>query len=135
MRGVIFLIVIALIAPLATRGDCQVGDIIYREGDSIGVIGFECIDDARYNGTESFCGSNDTIFVQEKVLTCSGMVPYCVQCGPPKRGAALCLSTREVPDYCDDSPPTPSPASMSGWISMGIASLTAAVSYALSFCF
>lgn len=61
------------------------------------------------------------------------LCPYCVQCGPQKCCAALCLSTQEVPDYRDDSL-TPSP-STSVSIGLIIASVTAVVSYALSFCF
>ena len=81
---------------------CLVGDIMYQEGDSIGHIGFECIDSSSYDGTVSICGPNGTIIEAGDEFTCSESVPYCVQCGPRARGAALCLSSEEIPDHCKE---------------------------------
>lgn len=80
---------------------------MYREGDSIGQIGLECIDNTTYEGQASSCGPNGTIVEEVQTFTCSN---YCVQCGPRGRGAALCLSTPTTDrdcgeqDYFDNSP-------------------------------
>lgn len=36
-------------------GDCLVGDIMYQNGQRIGVQGDTCLDDTKYSGTESIC--------------------------------------------------------------------------------
>lgn len=93
--------------------DCLVGDIMVQEGDSVGFIGWECLNSTHFDGTESFC-RNGVVESDPVVLSCSNdnmsPPPFCVQCGPRNRGAALCLSTNTVPDYCPPMTTTPSTA-------------------------
>ena len=94
--------------PSQTTGGCLVGDIMLSEGDSAGHIGLECITDMTYKGTESTCGPDGTIVEEEQTFTCSGSVPYCVQCGPRGRGSALCLSTPTTDRNFEGPTSTPS---------------------------
>ena len=92
--------------------DCLVGDIMYQEGDSVGFIGWECLNSTHFDGTESFC-RNGVVESDPVVFSCSNdnMAPplFCVQCGPRNRGAALCLYTNTVPDYCPPMTTTTTP--------------------------
>ena len=73
---------------------CRVGDILYSNGDSIGFIGLECLDDSRFDGKESICQDGEVIS-ETKVFTCDEQVPFCHQCnGKRGRGNAICLSSR-----------------------------------------
>ena len=101
------------IAALSIRScdaDCLVGDMIYKEGESTGHIGLECIDDSTYEGSASTCGPAGAIVEEEQMFSCPASVPYCVQCGPRGWGAALCLSTPTTdrdcgePDYYETNP-------------------------------
>lgn len=76
---------------------CLGDDIMYSTGDSVGIIGYQCLNATAYEGTESFCGADGNFYEQEIVQSCAH---YCVQCGPRGWGAALCLSTSAVPDHC-----------------------------------
>merc|ERR1712127_897691 len=51
--------------PLPTQATCLVGDIMYREGNSIGHIGLECVNETSYDGTASTCGPNGDIITTE----------------------------------------------------------------------
>ena len=83
--------------PTAAAG-CLVGDIMYRDGDSVGVIGETCTGEASYSGTKSTC-RNGKVIEEPYDGTCAA---FCVQCGNPgERGAALCLSNPEVPEHCN----------------------------------
>eukprot|EP00571_Detonula_confervacea_P009424 CAMPEP_0172328374 /NCGR_PEP_ID=MMETSP1058-20130122/60317_1 /TAXON_ID=83371 /ORGANISM="Detonula confervacea, Strain CCMP 353" /LENGTH=1083 /DNA_ID=CAMNT_0013045487 /DNA_START=93 /DNA_END=3345 /DNA_ORIENTATION=+ len=84
-----------------TVATCLVGDIMHSEGDSIGHIGWECLNSTSYDGTASTCGPDGQIIETEMEFKCSESVPYCVQCGPRGRGAALCLSTPTTDRDCD----------------------------------
>lgn len=79
---------------------CLGGDIFYSTGDSVGIIGYQCLNATAYEGSESFCGADGNLYKQEIVQSCAH---YCVQCGPRGWGAALCLSTSAVPDHCPPS--------------------------------
>jgi len=95
------------------NADCLVeGDMVFIEGQSLGHIGLTCINSTSYNATDSTCGPGEgfdgVIIDAPAVYTCPQddeaiqPTPYCVQCGPPGMiGSAVCLSTPEVPDYCD----------------------------------
>merc|ERR1711862_863801 len=72
----------------------------YQEGASIGYIGYECLDQTTFIGTETFCSKDGTILDVVKNFTCPDIVPHCIQCGEPSWGAALCLSTDITPTYC-----------------------------------
>ena len=91
-----------ILPPHVTSADCLVGDIMYQEGQSGGHIGYECINGTDYTGIGSTCGPNGEMEEAEMTYTCPDSVPYCVQCGPPGRGAALCLSTPTTDRDCDD---------------------------------
>jgi hypothetical protein len=97
------------------KSQCLVGDIMYREGDSIGHIGMECIDSASYDGTASTCGPNGQIIDTEKQFTCPESAPFCVQCGQRGWGAALCLSSETTDRDCgEQSSSTGPPATYDG---------------------
>lgn len=94
------------------NADCLVeGDMVFVEGQSLGHIGLTCINSTSYNATDSICGPGEgfdgVIIDAPAVYTCPQddeaiqPTPYCVQCGPPGMQGAVCLSTPEVPDYCD----------------------------------
>jgi hypothetical protein len=95
------------------NADCLVeGDMVFVEGQSLGHIGLTCINSTSYDATDSICGPGEgfdgVIVDAPAVYTCPQddeaiqPAPYCVQCGPPgMKGSAVCLSTPEVPDYCD----------------------------------
>lgn len=97
------------------NADCLVeGDMAFIEGQSLGHIGLTCINSTSYNATDSVCGPGEgfdgVIIDTPAVYSCSQedeallqtTTPYCVQCGPPgRKGSAVCLSSPEVPDYCD----------------------------------
>eukprot|EP00581_Thalassiosira_minuscula_P010508 CAMPEP_0183710134 /NCGR_PEP_ID=MMETSP0737-20130205/5966_1 /TAXON_ID=385413 /ORGANISM="Thalassiosira miniscula, Strain CCMP1093" /LENGTH=463 /DNA_ID=CAMNT_0025938357 /DNA_START=35 /DNA_END=1426 /DNA_ORIENTATION=- len=106
--------ILPFLGILATvTADCLVGDIMYEEGQSTGTIGVECIDGTSYDAIEGTCDDGEIIRAQT-VLDCGGTTPHCVQCGPRDPGAALCLSSPEVPERCDeedlpDGTPAPTP--------------------------
>ena len=97
------------------NADCLVeGDMAFMEGQSLGHIGLACINSTSYNATDSICGPGEgfdgVIIDVPSVYTCptnddvSLSTPYCVQCGSPGiEGSAICLSSPEVPDYCNAS--------------------------------
>lgn len=75
--------------------NCLVGDILYNNGDYVGYIGLECLDDSNYTGIESFCIDGE-IVNEEKTLTCDeNIVPRCFQCGEKGWGQAIC---KDQPD-------------------------------------
>lgn len=77
---------------------CQVGDIAYSIGELVGSVGLQCYDNNTYNGRQSFCGKDGSVYYQETKLSCPDEAPYCFQCGNKSYGAAKCLS------YYGDSP-------------------------------
>ena len=98
------------------NADCLVeGDMAFMEGQSLGHTGLACINSTSYNATDRICGPGEgfdgVIIDVPSVYTCptndvdeSLSTPYCVQCGLPGiEGSALCLSSPEVPDYCNAS--------------------------------
>ena len=97
------------------NADCLVeGDMAFMEGQSLGHIGLACINSTSYNATDRICGPGEgfdgVIIDVPSVYTCptnddvSLSTPYCVQCGSPGiEGSAICLSSPEVPDYCNAS--------------------------------
>ena len=96
------LIIAALVNIVVTAQDgCLVGDIMFQNGADLGFLGLECLNSTHFDASESAC-VNGVIEETATVLSCSGSVPYCVQCGNRTAGAALCLSTPEVPPTCDD---------------------------------
>eukprot|EP01083_Nonionella_stella_P222253 793277_1 len=44
-----------------SSGDCLVGDIMHRSGDSIGFIGLECIDSVNFDGIQSTCMDGEIV--------------------------------------------------------------------------
>ena len=80
--------------------DCLVGDIMYLEGDSIGYLGLECLNSTSFDATESVCGPDGVVVETDAVLACPTISEYCVQCGAREPGAALCLSTPDLPSDC-----------------------------------
>ncbi|KAL9186358.1 hypothetical protein ACHAXT_005596 [Thalassiosira profunda] len=82
------------------EGGCLVGDVRYQEGDSIGLIGLECVNETSYDGKASYCGPDGEIIETEEQFTCFESVPNCVQCGPRGEGAALCLSNTTTDRDC-----------------------------------
>ncbi|KAL9183772.1 hypothetical protein ACHAXT_004628 [Thalassiosira profunda] len=99
-----------------TPEGCLVGDIMYQEGDSIGHIGLECIDDVAYDARASTCGPDGEIVETEEVFSCSGSTPYCMQCGPRGIGAALCLSSPDLGDRdCGTTTTSPPVACTADW--------------------
>eukprot|EP00543_Licmophora_paradoxa_P018336 CAMPEP_0202464740 /NCGR_PEP_ID=MMETSP1360-20130828/62916_1 /ASSEMBLY_ACC=CAM_ASM_000848 /TAXON_ID=515479 /ORGANISM="Licmophora paradoxa, Strain CCMP2313" /LENGTH=138 /DNA_ID=CAMNT_0049088165 /DNA_START=102 /DNA_END=518 /DNA_ORIENTATION=- len=101
--NLIFLIITAQKAPILVLSQCLVGDIMHLVGDSTGIAQYNCINGTYYEGTEGVCQTDGTIDDRLIVDACpeAAGVPYCVQCGPPAPFASLCLSTPEVPSYCD----------------------------------
>jgi len=86
-----------LLADQTAPEGCLVGDIMYLDGDSVGVIGETCLDEASYTGSKSTC-RNGQVVEEPYEGTCAS---FCVQCGSPgDRGAALCLNSPEVPEHC-----------------------------------
>lgn len=69
-------IFISFIATALAKDGCLVGDIMYNSGDSLGVIGYKCVDE-----TESICGDDGEVYTVEITSACYSSVPYCVQCG------------------------------------------------------
>ncbi|KAL3811181.1 hypothetical protein ACHAXA_002745 [Cyclostephanos tholiformis] len=92
--------------------DCIVeGDMVFVEGQSSGHFGLECLNSTSYDATDTVCGPNGTMIQTDAVYTCptsdpesdpDGLFasPYCVQCGPRGIGAALCLSSPDLPSEC-----------------------------------
>merc|ERR1719277_227388 len=76
----------------SAAAQCLVGNVMYSEGDSIGFIGHACTGASTFKGTESFCRGGKVVDVPY-MGTCTGAVPHCVQEGPAKMGAAVCLAT------------------------------------------
>ena len=86
---------------VTASADCLVGDIMYREGDSIGYLGLECLNSTSFDATESvWCGPDGVVVETDAVLACPTISEYCVQCGTREPGAALCLSTPDLPSDC-----------------------------------
>ena len=85
---------------VTASADCLVGDIMYREGDSIGYLGLECLNSTSFDATESVCGPDGVVVETDAVLACPTISEYCVQCGTREPGAALCLSTPDLPSDC-----------------------------------
>jgi len=81
---------------------CLVGDILFAEGQSTGHIGLECVNETSYDGSEGVCSSDGNIVQIEKKFTCPKGVPYCIQCGPKAEGDAFCLSTKLIPEQCEE---------------------------------
>ena len=110
---ILALLLLLLPDNAVVNADCLVeGDMAFVEGQSLGHIGLTCINSTWYNATDSTCGPGEgfdgVIIDAPAVYTCPQddeaiqPTPYCVQCGPPgMKGSAVCLSTPEVPDYCD----------------------------------
>ena len=90
---------LSLMSGIASA-DCLVGDIMYLEGDSIGYLGLECFNSTSFDATESVCGPDGSVIETDAVLTCPTISEYCVQCSPREPGAALCLSTPDLPSDC-----------------------------------
>jgi len=95
-----FLVSTVVAARRADAAECLVGDIVHREGDSIGEIGLECISGTTYDGWLETCSADGTIHRKDKSFTCPESAPYCVQCGPRGWGNALCLSTPTIDRDC-----------------------------------
>lgn len=72
---------------------CLVGDIAYDNGDTIGHIGYECLDDSNYEAMQSIC-QNGTVVKQEITETCPESAPVCYQCGERGMGNALCMTSQ-----------------------------------------
>jgi len=85
------------------EGNCLSGDIMYIEGDSIGYIGLECINETSFDASLSTCGADGVVVRTEEERSCPSMVPFCVQCGPRGWGSALCLSTPTTNRDCADA--------------------------------
>eukprot|EP00484_Ammonia_sp_Unknown_P013017 CAMPEP_0197072892 /NCGR_PEP_ID=MMETSP1384-20130603/210323_1 /TAXON_ID=29189 /ORGANISM="Ammonia sp." /LENGTH=560 /DNA_ID=CAMNT_0042511713 /DNA_START=122 /DNA_END=1805 /DNA_ORIENTATION=+ len=78
-------------------GDCLVGDIMYQNGDSIGIQSDTCLDDEKYSGTESIC-NNGKVEEAEYFGDCGEDSPgsKCHQQGEVgERFAAVCLKDTE----------------------------------------
>jgi len=93
----------ACAASWQSTSGCLLDDILYSEGDIIGQLGFECIDDKTYDGTETQCGLDGNLIQAGGTFTCPESAPYCVQCGPRGAGNALCLSTSTTDRDCGDA--------------------------------
>ena len=89
-------------ASIYTPKECIVGDIIYFNGDSIGYSGLECLDQFSFDAMTSTC-VDGTIVSTQAVIKCDNTVPYCVQCGVRAQGAALCLSSLDIPCSATDT--------------------------------
>ena len=74
-----------------SESDCLVRDIIYSNGDYIGYIGFECIDDSSFDGMESYCIDGEVV-QKSKILTCDENISRCFQCGERGWGQVVCRS-------------------------------------------
>ena len=85
---------------------------MYQEGESVGIIGLECIDGSSFKAQSSTCGPDGEVVDEETTEVCPESVPYCVQCGTGI-GSALCLSTPDAGDRdcgdatADTTPPVP----------------------------
>mmetsp|Transcript_107047 Transcript_107047/g.302654 ORF Transcript_107047/g.302654 Transcript_107047/m.302654 type:complete len:119 (+) Transcript_107047:77-433(+) len=80
----------------AARSDCLVGDIMYRDGDSVGYVGKTCREPAAaqrradsFDGTETFCRGG-RLESEPYVGRCSDVGPgfYCCQ----QEGVATCIT-------------------------------------------
>ena len=100
----LMIVLVSLTVVPSVRADCTGGDIMYSEGDSMGYIGYECVNETHFEGTESVCGANGTAVETDILWPCpdDAGVPYCVQCGPRGYGAALCKGEPAVPDHCEN---------------------------------
>ena len=73
---------------------------MYSSGASLRFVGIECLNSTAFRGVEEFCGNTENgINRVEGIYECeSGLT--CEQCGPPRRGAAICtLATGQL--ECD----------------------------------
>jgi hypothetical protein len=76
-----------------TATGCLVGgDMMYQVNQSLGYIGFLCLDNSTFLGKESFCGNDGSIHDVNKTISCPEKSPFCFQCGMESYGAAVCLS-------------------------------------------
>ena len=83
------LVPVSNLTEVGTEAFCLVGDIAYENGDTIGHIGYECLDDSDYEAFESIC-QDGVIVTNEITMTCSEFAPVCHQCGERGMGNALC---------------------------------------------
>ena len=86
------------------EGSCLQGDIIVAEGESMGYIGLECVNETSFDASVWTCGADGVVVRTEEEWRCPSMVTYCVQCGSRGWGAALCLSTPTTDQDCADDP-------------------------------
>jgi hypothetical protein len=111
MKATLLLSYLALYSGTASA-DCIVeGDMVFTEGQSTGHLGLECLNSTSYDATDRVCGPDGDIIETDAVYTCptsdpefdpNGIFasPYCVQCGPRGLGAALCLTSPDLPSEC-----------------------------------
>eukprot|EP00747_Dinoflagellata_sp_TGD_P090540 gnl/TRDRNA2_/TRDRNA2_164731_c0_seq3.p1 gnl/TRDRNA2_/TRDRNA2_164731_c0~~gnl/TRDRNA2_/TRDRNA2_164731_c0_seq3.p1 ORF type:complete len:265 (-),score=23.67 gnl/TRDRNA2_/TRDRNA2_164731_c0_seq3:16-810(-) len=86
---------ICLDKPIPER-DCLVGDTMYREDQSIGIVGVACTGISTFNGTEGFC-RNGVVADEFYEGECSGTTPYCAH----PAGGAVCLDAPQGSSDCN----------------------------------
>ena len=96
----LFLVSLGTIYRQAVEAMCVMGgDMAFMEGALLRTVGFECINETSFIGDEEYCGDAEgNIDRRNGTYTCPG--GKCFQCGPPRRGAALC-DVELSDDLCD----------------------------------
>lgn len=92
---------------------CKIGDVVYKEGISMGPVALDCLNETTYSAQLSFCGKNATIIpvndATPEQVRCPESSPFCVK---TKRESNLyivcsskvthCCAPEEGPGGCPD---------------------------------
>ena len=105
-KTIAFMATIAILQAHQVLADCIADDIILQWGESTGSLASRCVDGHTYQEVNGVCIGN-TIRNTPVIEQCGGSTPYCVQCDTPDPGAALCLSSPELPPDCPGPVPEP----------------------------